>query len=58
MEDLDQWINELTMDSNTVDGRNPAPVENGGKHPIILKGFQPSKVVQDFATINSRINDS
>ena len=23
----------------------------GGKHPII--GFQPSKVVQDFATINS-----
>ena len=26
--------------------RNPAPVENGGKHPII--GFQPSKVMQGF----------
>ena len=23
--------------------RNPAPVENGGKHPIILFGFHPSK---------------
>ena len=28
--------------------RNPAPVENGGKLPMILLGFQPSKVVQDF----------
>ena len=26
--------------------RNPAPVENGGKHPIV--GFQASQVVQDF----------
>ena len=25
----------------------------GGKHPIILCGFQPSKVVHDFATIHS-----
>ena len=22
--------------------RNPAPVENGGKHPILFTGFQPS----------------
>jgi len=27
---------------DTVDGRNPTPVENGGTHPIILFGFQPS----------------
>jgi hypothetical protein len=24
-----------------------------GKHPTILDGFQPSKLVQDFATIRS-----
>ena len=33
--------------------RNPAPVENDGKNPMILFGFQPSKVMQDFATIHS-----
>jgi hypothetical protein len=32
--------------------RNPAPVENGGKHPIICRLEKPSKV-QDFATIHS-----
>ena len=38
---------------HAVDGpaKSQSPVENGGKHPII--GFQPSKVVQDFATIHS-----
>ena len=41
--------------NHTVDGpeKFESPVENGGKHPIILLGFQPSKmVVQDFATIH------
>jgi hypothetical protein len=28
--------------------RNPAPVESGGKHPIIYIGFQPSQVVPEF----------
>jgi hypothetical protein len=28
--------------------RNPNHQLMGGKHPIILFGFQPSKVVQDF----------
>ena len=34
-----------------VDGpaKSEAPVENSGKHAIILDGFQPSEVMQDFA---------
>ena len=36
---------------HTVDGRNPAPVD---RWPIpLFTGFQPSKVMQDFATIHS-----
>ena len=34
--------------------RNPAPLENGGNHPSILLGFQPSEV-QEFATIHSMV---
>jgi hypothetical protein len=33
--------------------RNPAPVENGGKHPIIYRISTILLVVQDFTTINS-----
>jgi len=37
----------------TVDGCEILHQLIGGKHPIIFR-FQPSKVVQDFATIHSR----
>ena len=33
---------------DTVDGRNPAPVEVGSLSPIIYDGFFTSQVVQDF----------
>ena len=38
---------------DTVDGRNPAPVDR--RFIPLFVGFQPSKVVQEFATIPSRI---
>ena len=38
---------------DTVDGRNPAPVDKWFIPWII--GFQPSKVVQDFVTIHSSL---
>ena len=46
----------LTLyDYHTVDGRNPNHQLIGGKHPIILDGVQPSKVVHDFTTIHSML---
>jgi hypothetical protein len=39
---------------NTVDGRNPAPVDRWAKSHYI-KGFN-NKVMQDFATIHSMYN--
>ena len=43
-----QATNQIGYD--TVDGRNPAPVDISGVSMFIplFKGFQPSKVVQDF----------
>jgi hypothetical protein len=39
-----------------VDARNPAPVENGRLSHNLL-GLQPSKVVQDLATIDCMFLD-
>ena len=43
----------MALASTSMDGRNPAPVLSH-----YLTGFQPSKVVQDFATIHNMMNTS
>ena len=43
---------------NTVDGCEILHQLIGSKHSTIEKGFQPSKVVQDFTTIHSMWNSS